>query len=91
MNRYEDYETSNHRIAFGSAAVALTVLGLGLLLVVPATIAPSTHESHPAASSQAAAAANEGDGRLRVEVIAVREPHVVATQVRTQAKRRQEG
>jgi hypothetical protein len=30
MNRYENYDTSNRRVAFASAAIALTVRGLGL-------------------------------------------------------------
>jgi hypothetical protein len=90
MNRYQNNETSTRRVAFGSAAIALTVLGLGLLLVVPATMSPASHELRSAVSSQASAA-DEGNGRLRVEVIAVREPTVAATQVRTQAKHRQEG
>jgi hypothetical protein len=90
MNRYQNYETSSRRVAFGSAAVALTVLGLSLLLVVPATMTPGSHELRSAATSQPASAADEGNGRLRVEVIAVREPNVVATQVRTQAKRKQQ-
>lgn len=91
MNHYENYETSSHRVAFGSAAVALTVLGLGLLLVVPATMTPGNHALRPAAISQAASTASDGDGRLRIEVTAVREPNVAATQIRTQAKRRQQG
>ena len=92
MNRYENYDTSNRRVAFASAAIALTVLGLGLLLVVPATMTPGSHELRSPAISQAAPAADESNGRLRIEVTAVRESSVAATQARnTPAKRKQQG
>ena len=63
MNRYPDYQTSS-RVAFGTAALALTALAFSLLLVVPAALAPS----------EPAATADAGNGRLRVEVVGVREP-----------------
>ena len=62
MNRYPDYQTSS-RVALGTAAVALTALAFSLLLVVPAALAPS----------DTAATADTGNGRLRVEVVGVRD------------------
>ena len=91
MIRYEDSAISSRRVALGAAAVALTVLAIGLLLVVPATMTPGGDELRSPAISQAAAPADEGNGRLRVDVIGVREPSVAAAQVRTlQAKRKQQ-
>jgi hypothetical protein len=90
MNRYQNYETSS-RMALGTAAIALTVLAIGLLLVVPATMTTDSRDLRSAATSHAAPATDEGNGRMRVEVIAVREPSVAATQTRTiQAKRKQQ-
>lgn len=90
MNRYENYETSS-RMALGTAAIALTVLAIGLLLVVPATMTTDTRDLRSAAISQAAPATNEANGRLHVDVIGVREPAIAATQTRTiQAKRKQQ-
>jgi hypothetical protein len=92
MNRYEDYETSSHRVALSTAAITIAVLAIGLLLVVPATMTPVSHELRSSAIPQAASAADEGNGRLRVEVTAVREPSVAAPQARnTQTKHKQQG
>ena len=93
MNRYENYETSSHRVALGATAIAITALAIGLLLVIPATMTPASPELRSSAISPAALAADEGNGRrLRVDVIAVREPSVAAAQVRNiQAKRKQQG
>ena len=91
MNRYEDYETSSHRVALSTAAITIAVLAIGLLLVVPATMTPVSHELRSSAIPQAASAADEGNGRLRVDVIGVREPGIAAAQVRNvQAKRKQQ-
>ena len=91
MNRYEDYETSSHRVALSTAAIVMTVLAIGLLLVVPATVTPGSHELRSPALPQAASAADESNGRLRVDVIGVREPGIAAAQVRNvQAKRKQQ-
>jgi H+/Cl- antiporter ClcA len=91
MNRYANYETSS-RMALGTAAIALTALVIGLLLIVPATMTSASPELRASAIPQAAAAADEGNGRLRVDVIAVREPSVAAAQARNiAAKRKQQG
>jgi hypothetical protein len=93
MNRYENYESSSHRVVLGTAAIAITALAIGLLLVIPATMAPASRDLRSSAISSAASAADEGNGRrLRVDVIAVREPSVAAAQARNvQAKRKQQG
>lgn len=91
MNRYENYGTS-HRVALGTAAIALTVLGIGLLLVVPASMTPGNPELRTPAVAPAVWAADEGNGRLHVEVTAAREPSVASAQTRTtHAKRKQQG
>ncbi len=89
MNRYQSHQTSS-RMALGATAVALTVLAIGLLLVVPATMTTASRDSRPSAISQAGPAADEARGTLRIEVTAVREPNIAAAQARTiQAKRKQ--
>jgi len=93
MNRYQSYPTLSRRVVLGAAALALTALAMSLLLVAPATLVPGNRELPPSAMAQAASAADASNGRLRVEVIAVREPSVAATQVHSlqpQAKRKQQ-
>jgi H+/Cl- antiporter ClcA len=91
MNRYENYKTSS-RMALATAAIALTALVVGVLLIVPATMTTGSRELRSSGIPEAAAAADESNGRLRVDVIAVREPSVAAAQVRNiQAKRKQQG
>lgn len=91
MNRYQSYPTSS-RMALGATAVALTVLAMGMLLVVPATLTTDSRDARPLAISQAGPAAGEARGTLHIDVIAVREPNIAAAQIRNvQAKRKQEG
>lgn len=91
MNRYESYQTPRHRVALGSAALAITMLAIGVLLVAPATMTP-TPELRSAALSPTAGTADVGTTRrMRVDVIAVREPAVAAEQARNvQAKHKQQ-
>ena len=93
MNRYQNYPTSSHRVALGTAAIAITALAIGLLLVVPATMTPACPDLRSSAISPKALATDEGNiGRLRVDVIAVREPSVASAQARNvQAKHKQQG
>jgi hypothetical protein len=79
MNRYENHETSSHRVALGTAAVTISALAIGLLLVVPATITPACRDLRSSDTSPEVSAADQGNGgRLRVDVIGVREPSVAA-------------
>ncbi len=81
MNRYLDYETTSHRVALGTAALAISALAIGLLLFVPATMTPACRDLRSSDISPEALAADEGNGgRLRVDVIGVREPSVAAAQ-----------
>jgi len=82
MNRYQNRATSS-RIALGATAIALTVLAIGLLLVVPATMTTASRDLRSSAITQAGPATDEGNGRLRVDVIGVREPSVAAAQAHT--------
>jgi hypothetical protein len=75
MNRYQPKAP---RAAFGIAAVAMTVLTLGLAVVVPAKLAPEGQSAATllAARSKAPAATEVRIVPARIEVLGVRESTV---------------
>ena len=90
MNRYE---TSNPRAAIGIAAVAMTVITIGLSVVVPAKVGYSNPELGALAASKAVTPAptEVGANPLRIDVFGVRTPELISVQARSiQPKRKQQ-
>ncbi len=89
MNRYEN---SSPRAAFGIAAVAMTVITVGMLVIVPATIDSGRDELRTLATPAVPALADVAISPAHVDVIAVRGPSLASVAVRNaQARRGQHG
>ena len=73
MNRYE---TSIPRVAFGIAAVAMTGITIGVLVVIPAKMDFGSREARMLAASKVTTPASTGvvTGSESIDVVAVREP-----------------
>ena len=90
MNRYQPKAP---RAAFGIAAIAMTVLTLGLAVVVPAKLAPAGPEASTLLAVKSKAPATEVTiVPARIEVIGVRESTVAeGTPAAVPAKGKQPG
>ncbi len=77
MNRYE---TSIQRVAFGIAAVAMTGITIGVLVVIPAKMDSDSREPRMLAASNVATPATTGvvTGSATIDVVAVRDPGLSA-------------
>lgn len=89
MNRYE---TSTPRTACGIAAIAMTAMTIGLMVVVPTKMDSGSLD---VISLAAANAATPGDTEVaispaRIDVVAVREPNVVVQTGNVASKRKQQ-
>ncbi len=87
------YETNMPRTAFGVAAVALTAMTLGLMIVVPAKTESAAQSSHALvaampATSEPVTATIVPD---RIEVIGVRERKLVSAQPRAREPKGKQG
>jgi len=72
MNRYE---TSIQRVAFGIAAVAMTGITIGVLVVIPAKMDSDSREPRMLAASNVATPATTGvvTDSATIDVVAVRD------------------
>lgn len=88
MNRYEN---STARTACGIAAIAMTAMTIGLLVVVPTKLDYGRMDVISLATAKAAtpAATEVAISPARIDVVAVREPNV-AVQTRNVASKRKQ-
>ncbi len=89
MNRFDN---STPRIACGIAAVAMTAMTLGLLVVVPTKMDSGSRDAVSLATAKAVtpAATEVAISPERIEVVGVREANVAAQSRNAAAKRKQQ-
>ncbi len=89
MNRFDP---STPRIAVGIAALSMTALTIGLLVIVPQKMDSGHLSITPLATAKAATtgATEVTISPARIEVVAVREPNVVVQTPGVASKRKQE-
>ena len=68
------YATSTPRLAFGIAAVAMTVFTLGVFVVAPAMLDAGAHEPEPLASKVTTPASTDTVTGARIAIAAVHAP-----------------
>jgi hypothetical protein len=90
MNRYKP---SIPHAAFGMAAVAMTAITIGLLVVLPANMEPGSQEIRMLAASKVATPASTGvvTGSENIDVVAVPEEGFSAVPCISNPNRKPEG
>jgi uncharacterized protein YjiS (DUF1127 family) len=83
--RMHRYETSTPRVAFAIAAVAMTVITVGVLVVMPAKLNTDDHEpSRLAASKVATLASTSAVSGAAIDVVSLHVPGLATAQYRRQ-------
>jgi hypothetical protein len=84
------YRTSSPRKIFAVAAVAMTAITIGFLVVVPTQIQSGARDARTLLASKAMTPAPTEvvAGPLRVEVIGVRDPELISVHVRSAPPKR---
>ena len=87
------YETNMPRTAFAMAAVALTAMTLGLVVVVPAKTESAARPSHAvvAATPATSESVTATIVPARIEVVGVRERELVSAQPRAREQKGKQG
>ena len=87
------YESNMHRTAFGIAAVALTAMTLGLVIVVPAKTESAAQPGHALVATTQATPETVTATIVpaRIEVIGVRDRKLVSAQPRAREQKGKQG
>ena len=88
------YQPSTPRVAFGVAAVAMTLITIGLSVIAPARMDFGTQEVRVLAASPARMPATEAVAETtrieRIDVVGVREPKLTVVQLRSAPPKRKQ-